>query len=629
MGSLLADPDVNEADVAEALNGEPSLGLQIGVQSGAITSGLGDAFRRFGQGRGELLSPEQANRDFGVEGQVTFERPTYEDTAAMRQHAGQRAAFREDVLGRSHMGTLGKIGTALTGGLLDPAGLPLVFAPELVGLRGALEAAPAFRAGGVLAKGGRIANAGRYGVIGGIEGFVGTGIYEVGALGAGGDALDDASMGDALRNMVLGAGVGVVLGGALGGAFGERGHPRAVRELPEESRLAATLLALDNATADRPVDVAAAIERETPPTPKATLARLDDADGPRIAQRELEADVAVTSRGREVPVKYALVELDDLVTSHTDDLERNPAFPEALQPRDRTRAGAQAANRRLESEAEPQAADARAGRRDRRAADRPGRHGGERQRPGDRAAPQLGAPGAAPTTATGRAARPRASTPPAWTSRCWCACAGDDDRRGPRAAAREMNAASTEAMGAGEQAMADAAQRSTRPCCRIWTARRPASAPSQAFIRRIAPDQQNSLADAEGRLSMVGRQRTAAALVARAYDDPRLVEAVFEAADPNIKTLGASLTEAAPAWAAMRELAAAGKIPVELDVTEHLRAAVDLIRHARDNRIPVDEWIAQRLDQSEHVRRHGGHARGRGVPAPVLPRRDLQAPAFG
>jgi hypothetical protein len=49
----------------------------------------------------------------------------------------------------------------------------------------------------------------------------------------------------------------------------------------------------------------------------------------------------------------------------------------------------------------------------------------------------------------------------------------------------------------------------------------------------------------------------------------------------------------------MRSLAARGEIPADLDVTAQLRAAVDMIRHARDHRIPVDEWIAQRLDQQE------------------------------
>src|SRR5690606_18186876 len=52
-------------------------------------------------------------------------------------------------------------------------------------------------------------------------------------------------------------------------------------------------------------------------------------------------DTAVTSSGREVPVRYAVVEAADLVASQTDDGRTNPAYPAELQPRDRSRAVSQ------------------------------------------------------------------------------------------------------------------------------------------------------------------------------------------------------------------------------------------------------------------------------------------------
>jgi hypothetical protein len=603
MPSLLIDPEVDEADAAEALSGSSSGLLTFESQMGQLTAAAGDVARGFGRGRGELLDPETANRDYGVEGQLTFERPTYENDAARKQHSAQRRAFRDDVMSRSELGPLGKMGAALTGALFDPVGLPLMFAPELLGLRGTLETGAVFRAGSVLGKAGRVANVGRGAVIGGIEGAAGGVVYEAGAFALSNADDPDYTAGDALNNVLLGTVLGGGIGGVLGGVFGGRGQPAALARLDEDARLGAVMSALDDVSADRPVNVAAIIEKEAPPRAAPTperLAALDEGGGgPRITARELEADVAVTSRGREIPVKYALVELDDLVTSHTDDLERNAAFPEALQPRDRTRAGSQAGNFRLEAELNPKRLMREAG-------------------------AETGAPLVAPdgtvesgngrTIALRRSARTGSEAYGRYRQEL--AAQGFDttgmtnpvlvrirtgrmDGDARAALAREMNAAPTETMGPSEQAMADAAALDDAVLSRIDGTAAGERAFMQAFVAKVAPDQQNAFAAADGALSQQGRQRANAALVARAYDDPRLVEAVFETADPNIRTLGAALSDAAPGWAKMRSLAARGEIPADLDVTAQLRAAVDMIRHARDHRIPVDEWIAQRLDQQE------------------------------
>lgn len=601
MPSLLSDPEPNPTDEAEALRGGSSYRAYVESFAGAITEPGKDVIKGFGQGRGSLLDPEDANRDYGVEGELTFERPTYEADAARRQHAAQRRAFQKDVIGRSELGPLARLGGALHGALLDPLALPLIFAPEIMGVRGALEGSAVFRAGGVLGKAGRLAAAGRYGVIGGVEGAVGGALYEGAAYGLGGQDDPDAELGDHLRNVLLGTVLGGGLGATLGGVFGHAAHPRAVAALDEESRLAATLLAVDDVIADRPVSVARVIEAELPrPPAREALRTLDDVDGgPRIAAREIEDGVAVTSRGREIPVRYALVEMDDLVTSHTDDLERNAAFPEALQPRDRSRAGSQAGNYRLEAELNPKRL---------------------MREPGAETGAPLIAPDGTVESGNGRTIALRRSARTGSEAygryRAELAAQGFDttgmrqpvlvrvraerlDGEGRAQLAREMNAAPTEAMGPSEQAMADAASIDDGVLGHLDGTAQGDRAFARAFIARVAPDQQNSLVDGNGALSAQGQARMKAALVARAYDDPRLVEAVFETADPNIRTLGAALADAAPGWARMRAAAARGEIPAELDVTQQLRAAVDMIRHARDNKIPVDEWIAQRLDQRE------------------------------
>ncbi len=47
---------------------------------------------------------------------------------------------------------------------------------------------------------------------------------------------------------------------------------------------------------------------------------------------------AYTSSGDEIPFSYEVVSVNDLITSHNNDLSLNPLFPQELQPRDRTRA---------------------------------------------------------------------------------------------------------------------------------------------------------------------------------------------------------------------------------------------------------------------------------------------------
>ena len=135
------------------------------------------------------------------------------------------------------------------------------------------------------------------------------------------------------------------------------GVPDAVDALPEQARRGAFALAVDQMADDRPVDVwPRYVGKELAP-PDLQPARR----GPAPRQRRSTAsgrstrlgDTAVTTRGTEVPVRYGLAELEDLTTSHTDDLEVNPAYPAELQPRERERAGAHARNLQLEKELNP------------------------------------------------------------------------------------------------------------------------------------------------------------------------------------------------------------------------------------------------------------------------------------
>ena len=58
---------------------------------------------------------------------------------------------------------------------------------------------------------------------------------------------------------------------------------------------------------------------------------------PKPETRPIKDDVAITASGRDVPVTYAVIEADDLVASQRDEGGVNPAYPQELQPRDRSR----------------------------------------------------------------------------------------------------------------------------------------------------------------------------------------------------------------------------------------------------------------------------------------------------
>jgi len=76
------------------------------------------------------------------------------------------------------------------------------------------------------------------------------------------------------------------------------------------------------------------------PEPKGSSARPALVREPLTPIRTLSEGAtskAITERGTEVDTKLAIVDAKDLITSHDDLLNRNPVFPEELQPRDRSR----------------------------------------------------------------------------------------------------------------------------------------------------------------------------------------------------------------------------------------------------------------------------------------------------
>ena len=378
-------------------------------------------------------------------------------------------------------------------------------------------------------------------------------------------------------------------GGASLEALTPPAPPRPLQALGEAERVGAFASALEAVADDAPVDLGGALARTG-------LSALDEATAaPSIRGRWLEADTAILRDGAELPVRFAVVEIDDLLTSHSDDLTANPDFPQAMQPRDRSRPGSQAENYELERDLNPGLLM-----RDRVAS------GGA----------AIVSPDGLVESGNGRIValrRSAATGTPAWDrylaelTRQGIDTSGfrrpvlvrmrTEAMRGPERVrlAEKMNARQTDAYSPVEQARKDARDVDAALLETLGDVD-PASAAGRpfqrAFLDRVAVGDKNLLTDRDGALNVQGVARMRAALTQAAYGDVRLTSALFEEGAAEVAGVGQALADAAPAWARMRASAPAG-----LDPTEALASAVELVREARRRRIPVAELFGVRADQ--------------------------------
>lgn len=380
-------------------------------------------------------------------------------------------------------------------------------------------------------------------------------------------------------------------GGASLDALTPPRPPRVLDGLSENERAGSFVQAVEAMADDAPVDLGALLARDG-------LSALDEASAvPSITGRWLEADTAVTRRGGDIPVRFAVVELKDLKTSHDDDLFPVADYPAQLQPRDRTRAGSQAANFELERDLNPALL----------MRDRAASGGAPIVSPdglvesGNGRTIALRRSAATGTEAWGRyqaeLARQGIDTSgfdrPVLVRMRTEALAGADRAE----MARALNEAPTEAYSPAEQARGDA-RRVDADLLGLLEGDDPFAAANRPFLRgfvqRVAPGDANALTDARGAISDAGRRRVQAALVQAAYGDDALTAALFEAGDPSIQGVGRALADAAPAWARMR-----AEAPPEMDLTPALTSGVALIREARARRMSMGDLLEVRLGQTE------------------------------
>lgn len=303
---------------------------------------------------------------------------------------------------------------------------------------------------------------------------------------------------------------------------------------------------------------------------------------------------AHTVTGSSINVRYRVVDLSELTTSHTLDLAENPAYPAELQPRERTRAASAAQIQRLASELQPELLG-------------PSQFAAE-------GAPIVGPDlvvesGNARTLAIGQAytqALPGGDRYRAYLRSLGFNLAGITnpilvrERTSTMTPAERVrftldaNVAGVARYSAVEQAKADA-QRMRQTALEILRPGDVESKDNRAFVRAFVdtlPENERApMLDARGRLTADGRRRIEAALLVHAYDDAQLLTKLVEgrAEDPVAGALG----DVAGDWARMRGEARAGHIVNTVDTTDDLVDALRIIERARNDGAPVKTIVDQ------------------------------------
>jgi hypothetical protein len=395
---------------------------------------------------------------------------------------------------------------------------------------------------------------------------------------------------DPERARTEGVGRAALVGGTVGGSIG--GVSRA-------GQVAGEAVSPDvpvQSDAERALD--AAVERgRAEPTISPTEATIEPDSEPvqQIPARMGKPSVAFDPRGGKTPVRYAIVDIGDLVSSHTDDFEKNPRYPSILQPRDRSRKAAQAwvidTSTKINPEQLGEGPDAATG-SPIIAVNGVVESGNGRVMALRRAYREGLKPAAAYREYLSELGYDISGIATPMLVRIADPSRSDSERID---FTRRANDDPLAKMNATEQATADA-QRLV-PDDFIIASELPGSPLSDArFVQRLlsrltSESARGNLIDSKGVLSKEGRRRLEAAMVAYAYGSPKLVEGVIETDDADLRGIGAALTDAAPYWSALRAEAGAGSIDDRVDITDNIRAALDVIVDARAQGRTVKEQL--------------------------------------
>lgn len=302
-----------------------------------------------------------------------------------------------------------------------------------------------------------------------------------------------------------------------------------------------------------------------------------------------------TPAGTEIGVRYEVVDAANLRTSHTLDLRPNKDYPAEVQPRDRGRAASEAQIETISRDLKPERLGVSQSANE--GAPIIGPDGvvesGNGRTIALRRAYQRGEAGAYQDWLAGQGFDTTGMKEPVLVRRRVTDMTPQERQR----FAQEANADPGLAMSASERAAQDAARldSSTLDLYRGGDLGTEGNADFvRAFVRNVSdPGQEGALASRDGLLTVDGANRVRNALAQRAYGDNRLVSALAETGDENIKAFGGALMDAAGGMAKLRQAIEAGTVDPAVGIGDAAAEAAALIQSARQRKISIGDMLAQ------------------------------------
>ncbi|WP_111894274.1 PLxRFG domain-containing protein [Acinetobacter sp. MB5] len=313
------------------------------------------------------------------------------------------------------------------------------------------------------------------------------------------------------------------------------------------------------------------------------------------AEFDDKTETVTTAAGRDLQVRPKVVEASDLIASNTSTGTVNEAYPQELQPRDRTRLASLHQINSIANDLKPNLL-------------------------GKSPSASHGAPivssdnivesGNGRTLAIAQAyAQGKAEH-----YRNWLKSEGHDitgmkhpvlvrERMTPMSMqdrmdfTKEANTSNTLNLSATEQAQTDAAKLNDVILSQYQGGDLTLSK-NLGFVRQfmsqvIGHTEAGNMILDDGSLSQNGVRRIQGALLYKAYSDESLLHEILENTDSDIKAIGNALLDVSGDWALMREQSENGTISRRIDVTANLVEAVQLVRHARATGTHISEVIEQ------------------------------------
>jgi len=308
-----------------------------------------------------------------------------------------------------------------------------------------------------------------------------------------------------------------------------------------------------------------------------------------------------TETGAKLDGTFALMEADDLVSSHDTNLRKDARYPAELQPRERERAASEMQISSIVQKLDP----ARLGESPDAATGAPivGLDGliesGNARTIALKRVYQANGQKAEDYKTFLKTNADRFGVSPEWV----------DTMRKPvlvrvrttpvdRAEfARQANATTVAQMSPSEQARSDAARIDNLDDLTPDENGDFTTGTSRDFVRRfmgnLAPTERAGLMDASGALSQSGYARIRNAVLAKAYGDSGVLQRMVESLDDNLRNIGKALTQAAPKVAKARAAIQDGAL-FNADITPDLMAAVEELSRLKESGTSVDDALAQK-----------------------------------